>query len=159
MRSALLGFVLALLVGCASNTLENSNLATPIDPTRAEVVGSKLVGEGGIPHQIYAGFVDGRQLRHVAVDQTLKIWQIEPGRHEFRVQYSGSNGKVVMKPFAAEGRITADLKAGRRYIVKVRPAAADHITFYFEDSMTGGEVARSEPVKLVGISVPLIVPR
>src|ERR1700719_1994046 len=89
-------FTAVLFSGCASNTLENPNLQTPIDPTKAEVVGSKLAGEGGIPYQIYAGFVDGTQLRHIAVDQTLKIWPIEPGVHNFRVEFAGSTGKIFL---------------------------------------------------------------
>ena len=139
--------------------MENANLQAPVDPAKAEVVGSKTVGEGGIPHQIYAGFMDGRQLRHVAVDQTLKIWTIEPGVHDFRVEYSGSTGKVFITPFAAEGTIKAELKAGHRYVVKIRPVGSDQLVFFFEDSADRKEAALSEPVKLVGIPVPVIAPR
>jgi hypothetical protein len=158
MRILITLFSLSLLVGCASNTLVNPNLQQPIDPTKAEVVGSKIVGEGGIPHQIYAGFMDGKQLRHVAVDQTLKIWPIEPGTHEFRVEYAGSTGKVFIRPFAAEGRIKAELKAGHRYIVRIRGAGSDQIIFYFEDATDKSEAACSEPVKLGDIPVPVIIP-
>ena len=101
MRFLLTLLLLSLLIGCASNTLVNPNLQQPIDPAKAEVVGSKIVGAGGIPDQIYAGSVDGKQLRYVAVDQTLKIWPIEPGAHEFEVGYSGSTGKVFIAPFVA----------------------------------------------------------
>ena len=159
MRKLVSLIALALFGGCASNTQENPNLQLPIDRTKAEVVGSKLVGDGGIPHQIYAGFTDGAQLRHVAVDQTLKIWPIEPGVHEFRVEYSGSSGKVFMKPFAAEGRIKAEVKAGHRYVVKIRSVGDEQIVFFFQDMADGSEVAVSEPVKLVGIPIPVFIPR
>lgn len=159
MNRLLTSVALALLAGCAANTIENSNLQTPIDPAKAEVVGSKIAGEGGIPHQIYAGFMDGKQLRHVAVDQTLKIWPIDPGPHEFRVEYSGSIGKVFMTPFTAESIIKTELKAGRRYIVKIRPAGVDQIVFFFEDTADGKEAGSSEPVKLVGITIPVFIPR
>jgi hypothetical protein len=159
MRLLLSLIALALVGGCASNTLENPNLQVQIDPTKAEVVGSKLTGDGGIPHQIYAGFMDGAQLRHVAVDQTLKIWPIEPGTHDFRVEYSGSSGKVFMKPFAAEGHIKAELKAGHRYVLRIRSAGDQQIVFFFQDSADRSEVAVSEPVKLVGIPIPVFIPR
>ena len=158
MRFALILLSLSLLVGCASNSLVNPNLQQPIEPTKAEVVGSKIVGEAGIPHQIYAGFVDGNQLRHVAVDQTLKVWPIEPGAHEFDVGYSGSTGKVFVRPFVAGGKIRAELKAGHRYIVKIRPAGDDSIVFYFQDSLDGSEAAVSQPVRLVDIPMPIIIP-
>ncbi len=158
MRRLLSLITVALLAGCASNTLVNPNLQTPIDHTKAEVVGSKIVGEGGIPHQIYAGFMGGKQLRHVAVDQTLKIWPIEPGVHEFRVEYTGSSGKVFMKPFAAEGRIKTELKAGHRYVVKIRPVGEEQIVFFFEDTADRKEVAVSEPVRLVDIPIPVFIP-
>src|SRR5512135_3471637 len=133
MRRLLSTVTLALLAGCASNTLVNPNLREPVDPTMAEVVGSKIVGEGGIPHQIYAGFMDGRPLRQVAVDATLKIWPIEPGVHEFRIEYAGSSGTIFKKPFTAEGQIKTKLERGHRYVVKIRPAGDQQIVFYFED--------------------------
>jgi hypothetical protein len=144
-------FTVVLFSGCASNTTENPNLKTPIDRTKAEVVGSKIVGEGGIPYQIYAGFVDGTQLRHVAVDQTLKIWPIEPGVHDFRVEFVGSTGKIFLTPYVAEGQITAKLKAAHRYVVKIRPGGKGKIIFYFEDTADGREIATSDPVQLIDV--------
>ena len=103
--------------------------------------------------------MDGKQLRHVAVDQTLKIWPIEPGEHEFRLEYTGSTGTVFIRPFAAEGIIKTELEIGHRYIVKIRPVGSNQIVFFFEDAANGKEVAPSAPVKLVGIPIPIFIPR
>ncbi|HXC01602.1 MAG TPA: hypothetical protein VNU49_03050 [Opitutaceae bacterium] len=151
LRLVLVLFTMVLFSSCASNTLENPNLQAPIDPTKAEVVGSKIAGDGGIPYQIYASFVDGTQLRHVAVDQTLKIWPIEPGAHNFRVEFAGSTGKIFLHPYTAEGQIMAELKAAHRYVVKIRPSGKGKIIFYFEDTSDGREIATSDPVQLVDV--------
>jgi|GEM_PF-5726866 len=150
---------LALLAGCASNSLENPNLQAPIATDRAEVVGSKILGEGGIPHQIYVSSLDGKRLTYNAVDLTRRIWPIEPGAHEFGVSYTGSVGKIFIKPFVADGAIRASLSAGHRYMVKIRGVGGDHIVFYFDDTADGKEAAVSEPVLLVDVPLPVMVPR
>lgn len=158
MRTVLILSILTLFVGCASNTLENPNLQSPVDPAQAEVVGSKITGDGGIPHQIWVRSVDGVALRNTAIDQTLKIWPISPGPHELGVSYSGSTGKVFIKPFVAEGKVSADLKAGHRYMIRVRRAGESSVAFVLEDASNNAVMATSAPVQLIGIVVPIFVP-
>jgi len=150
---------LAFLAGCASNSLENPNLQAPVATDRAEVVGSKIIGEGGIPHQIYVSSLDGKHLTYNAVDLTQRIWPIEPGAHVFGVSYAGSSGRVFIKPFVADGVIKASLPPGHRYMVKLRAVGRDQIVFFLEDTADRKEAAASEPVALVDVPLPLSVPR
>ncbi|WP_138223298.1 hypothetical protein [Nibricoccus aquaticus] len=139
--------------------MENPNLKLQVNPLKAEVVGSKIAGDGGVPHQIWISSIDGQRRRHIALDVTLKIWPLEPGSHEFEVEYGGSSGKIFLKPFTASGKIQAELSAGHRYILKIKAASEHSLVFFFEDQSDGKVVAKSDAVELSGVVLPVFVPR
>ena len=147
-RTLLLLVVISLLGGCALHPVRNPNLQARIDPTKAEVVGSHLIDKNGAPHQAYFSSIDGTMPPHLAFDQTLKLWSLEPGRHAFTLGYFGVGDTGSAKSFSGAGSLAADLLAGHRYILKTRPAGGGQIVFYFEDMADGREVAVSGPVRL-----------
>ena len=154
LRILLAAFLLALLCGCETTKLTEDPAAREVDTDTAEIVGSKVVAFGGAFH-VFATAVDGTELRHRAGDETSKPWPVTPGVHDFRLRYSAAATKSPARNLVAETKIRADLRAGQRYVVKLRPRGSQWVVFYLVENATGREAATSEPVRLNGLPSPV----
>lgn len=147
---------LLLLSGCIANTLENPNLLQPIDPTHAEIVGSKILGPGNMPDQIHVSKADGEQYKHrFLFDVSRMILPVQPGTRILTASYSG-NKIHPDNPALAKATFSAEVKAGHRYQLHARAAPAYSIEFYLVDLADGLEVSHSAPVPLRDVHINVI---